>query len=95
MRPTPLPADDTPSDPESERLADLDDRLRGDGPPPSSGIPTAGDLDVSRPLAIDDVDFLLRLNQAGAAYRERSGMESLPEMKRFGRFEIVREAGRG
>jgi WD40 repeat protein len=95
MRPTPLPADDTPSDPESERLADLDDRLRGDGPPPPAGIPTAGDRDVSCPLAINDVDFLLRLNQAGAAYRERSGMEALPEMKRFGRFEIVREAGRG
>jgi hypothetical protein len=59
MRPTPLPADDTPTDPESERLADLDDRLRGDGPPPSSGIPTAGDVDVSPPLAIDDVDLLL------------------------------------
>lgn len=95
MRPTPRPADDTPTDPESERLADLDDRLRGDGPPPPAGIPTAGDGDVSPPLAIDDVDLLLRLNQAGAAYRERSGMEALPEMKRFGRFEIVREAGRG
>jgi eukaryotic-like serine/threonine-protein kinase len=95
MRPTPLPADDTPTDPESERLADLDDRLRGDGPPPSSGIPTAGDVDVSPPLAIDDVDLLLRLNQAGASYRERTGGQTLPEMKRFGRFEIVREAGRG
>jgi len=88
MPATPLPKDDSPPDPESELLANIDERI-GDLAPdqsPADGGPR---------VRAEQIDLILRLHEIGAAWRERSGRQAGTGPVRLGRFEIVREVGQG
>lgn len=99
MPKTPLPDHDTPPDPRTELLADLDARIGEPSRPDAPGSPVAagdgsggsGGLFV-RP---EQVDLVLRLHQIGAAWRERVGNDTGVVPTRIDRFEIVEEVGQG
>lgn len=82
-----------------DRLVDLDDRLGGHGHPSDAGQdaadsepPLADDLPLSRFNAT--IDTMLLLRQA-AAMERGAEHEQIVLPKRIGRYEILREAGRG
>ncbi|NBV44734.1 MAG: hypothetical protein EBR86_03630 [Planctomycetia bacterium] len=91
MAATPPPPNDTPPDPKTELLADLDERiaraLRPDNPPQPGGSPAHVDP--------RQLDLLLQLNQIGAAWREKTGRQQPTGPARVDRFEIIRAVGQG
>jgi serine/threonine protein kinase/WD40 repeat protein len=91
MAATPPPPNDTPPDPKTELLADLDERiaraLRPDNPPQPGGPPAHVDP--------RQLDLLLQLNQIGAAWREKTGRQQPAGPARVDRFEIIRAVGQG
>lgn len=101
----PTPADDATEEGQAlpiaiiDRLAALDDRLAGH----SSGTavyaslendPSTADQGLDSPTINTAIDTMLLLRQVAAAERDSSS-EPIVMPQRIGRYEIVREAGRG
>lgn len=96
MPKTPLPDHDTPPDPRTELLADLDARIGEPARPDAPGSPmAAGDSSGGLFVRPEQVDLVLRLHQIGAAWRERVGNDTGVVPTRIDRFEIVQEVGQG
>ena len=96
MPKTPLPDHDTPPDPRTELLADLDARIGEPARPDAPGSPVAaGDSSGGLFVRPEQVDLVLRLHQLGAAWRERVGNDTGKVPTRIDRFEIVQEVGQG
>ena len=96
MPKTPLPDHDTPPDPRTELLADLDARIGEPARPDAPGSPmAAGDSSGGLFVRPEQVDLVLRLHQIGAAWRERVGNDTGVVPTRIDRFEIVEEVGQG
>jgi eukaryotic-like serine/threonine-protein kinase len=82
-----------------DRLAALDDRLAGhsSGPAVDASLgndPSTADAGLDSPAINPAIDTMLLLRQVAAAERDSSS-EPIVMPQRIGRYEIVREAGRG
>ena len=95
MPKTPRPDHDTPPDPRTELLADLDARIGEPARPSAPGSPlAAGEGSGGLFVRPEQVDLVLRLHQLGAAWRERVGNDTGKVPTRIDRFEVVQEVGR-
>jgi serine/threonine protein kinase/WD40 repeat protein len=91
MAKTPLPTHDSPSDPETELLARVDDSITE----ALHGAAARPPQDPGTHVRPEQVDLLLRLHQLGAAWRETTDGEPATQPTRIDRFEIGRAVGQG
>jgi len=91
------PPSETPPDPRTELLADLDARISPGRPPKADRPGNEPTTDAPQGLHVrpEQVDLVLRLHQLGAEWRARGGQRTDAARPRIGRFEIVRQVGQG